>query len=128
MFLTSASPVTTICSPQYLLPSPTVIRQKRFFLFKKNAHDFLSAFTTPSAILVEQHLRQSDQPLTAKLVVQKVEARRKVKKRSEARRAAEGKTPRRRLSILAIFFSENYVYFDFDGKIFRDIAPTIGHY
>ena len=80
MFLTSASPVTTICSPQYLLPSPTVIRQKRFFLFKKNAHDFLSAFTTPSAILVEQHLRQSDQPLTAKLVVQKVEARRKVKK------------------------------------------------
>ena len=30
--------------------------------------------------LVEQHLRQSDQPLTAKLVVQKVEARRKVYK------------------------------------------------
>ena len=31
--------------------------------------------------LVEQHLRQSDQPLTAKLVVQKVEARREGAKR-----------------------------------------------
>ena len=74
--------------------------------------------------LVEQHLRQSDQPLTAKLVVQKVEARRKVlKKRREARRAAEGKT-----TDFGDFFSENYVYFDFEGKIFRDIVPTIGHY
>ena len=74
---------------QPLLQRPYVLRNISFLLqpsFDKSDFFFLRKMHTTFSqlsqrrppFLVEQHLRQSDQPLTAKLVVQKVEARRKV--------------------------------------------------
>ena len=117
-FLTSASPATTICSPQYLLPPPTVIRQKRFFLFKKNAHDFLSTISTPSAIFSWTTLAPKWPTADSKTGCSE--------SGGEAERnkalSAEGKS-----TDFDDFFSEIYVYFDFEGKIFRHILPIISN-
>ena len=73
---------------------------------KKNAHDFLSAISTPSAIFSWTTLAPKWPTADSKTGC-----------------SAEGKT-----TDVDDFFSEIYVYFDFEGKIFRDIVPIIGNY